>query len=158
MRTEFGVLRSECNCSECSLFCQFMPGCLIPADLCRMIPEGSEVFSWAESNLLASPGALIVFEGQHYRIGTLVPAVKRDGSCIHFREGRCDIHPIAPFGCAFFSCKPESRELIKTGLLSILYDAGGLYSRLWRHLDSKGITQVPPEVLHQRINKARKLL
>lgn len=66
-------------------------------------------FLGVESNqvdhlLLASPGAK-VFSAEKgvYRIGTIVPDRKPDGSCIFFgADERCEIHSVAPFGCAFF--------------------------------------------------------
>src|SRR5262245_26676119 len=110
MRTEFGVPRSTCDCVECVMNCRYMPGHLIPADLDRLLEGVADPGKWAEDNLLASPGALAMntTTGRTFRIRTLVPAVKPDGSCIHLTEDRkCAIHENAPFGCAFFSCGTE---------------------------------------------------
>ena len=82
-RTEFGVPRTHCSCKTCKLNCLVMPGCLIPSDLDRMIPRTTDPFRWAESNLLASPGAVAMKNGKLFRIPTLVPATKADGSCIN---------------------------------------------------------------------------
>jgi Fe-S-cluster containining protein len=125
MRTEFGRQRTECSCQACIKNCRFMPGNLIPADLDRMIPptlteEG--IFRWAEQNLRASPGALVgdSATGHTFRIPMLVPAVKKDGSCIHLQpDERCAIHENAPFGCAFFDCGPEPQGLSREGLWQI---------------------------------------
>ena len=35
-RTEFGVARTVCACSDCVANCRFVPGALIPADLNRI--------------------------------------------------------------------------------------------------------------------------
>jgi hypothetical protein len=133
-----------------------MPGYLIPSDLDRMKPAGQDVFAWAEQNLLASPGALVSRNGIAFRINTLVPAKKRDGSCINLRDGLCQIHAIAPFGCAFFSCRDglESYGLSAKGLHAIMRDkeALGLYRQIWLHLDSKGLRSQAPEVLRKRMN------
>lgn len=157
-RKEFGVSRSSCACGDCQVNCRFMPGYLIPADLPRMIPRFSDPFQWAETNLLASPGALVIQAGVQRRIPTLVPAVKEDGSCIHLSEqGLCNIHLVAPFGCAFFSCTdgPESFELSAMGLHAILDDeaAGGLYTQLWSRLTQLGKVQQRPDVLRERMRK-----
>lgn len=155
-RTEFGFARSHCACRECQLNCRFMPGFLIPADLERFIPTGIDPFQWAERNLLASPGALVMQDGETFRIHTLVPAVKDDGSCIHLSGGRrnqkCGIHPIAPFGCAFFDCGPERRGLSDQGIISV-HTAGPdhLYTRLWEHLNANGHVQSAPEILRGRM-------
>jgi len=55
-----------------------MPGFLVPSDLDRMIPPTVNPLVWAESNLLASPGAKVMKNGLILRIHTLVPAVKKD--------------------------------------------------------------------------------
>jgi len=156
MRTEFGVARTSCSCKTCVANCRTMPGCLVPADLDRMIPAGADPFKWAETNLLASPGALVwSHEVGEFRIPTLVPAKKADGSCIHLNGKRCDIHSIAPFGCAFFSCGPEPPGLAKKGMMAV-YDAfrkpgPSLYRNLWAHLAYAGLVQDAPEVLRERM-------
>jgi len=156
-RTEFGASRSTCACSGCKLNCRFMPGFLIPQDLARMIPLDTDPFLWAEHNLLASPGALVSSEGRKFRIPTLVPATKPDGSCMNLTDdGRCGIHAIAPFGCAFFSCGPEVPGLSAEGLSAIILDSiihGGLYKRIWTHLHDLGKTQRSAEELRARMAK-----
>jgi hypothetical protein len=137
-----------------------MPGYLIPADLDRMIPAGANPFEWAETNLLASPGAVVMKDGDYFRIPTLVPAVKADGTCIHLtggkRNGRCDIHETAPFGCAFFSCRTVGMGLSDQGLQAVAFsDEHGLYKVLWLYLWELGNRQQPPEVLRQRMKNAK---
>jgi hypothetical protein len=123
-----------------------MPGFLIPADLGRMIPLGVDPLTWAESNLLASPGALVARGTRVFRIPTLVPAVKRNGACIHHVDGMCAIHDVAPFGCAFFDCKTRDYTLSHRGLLQIAgADVESPYIQIWRHLRSKGLKSRPPE-------------
>lgn len=156
-RTEFGAERSECACGKCVNNCRVMPGFLIPADLDRMIPAGADPFAWAGANLLASPGAMVASEARGvFRVGTLVPAVKPDGSCIHLGGGYlCGIHAIAPFGCAFFSCRGEAApNLSRSGIIAVM-QAGpeSLYQRLWAHLDSTGRKQAGPEVLRARMGE-----
>jgi hypothetical protein len=158
MRTEFGVARSSCSCGECQLKCRFMPGFLIPADLKRMIPPTVDPFAWAERNLLASPGAIVVYKGETFRVPTLVPATKADGSCINLtREGRCAVHAIAPFGCAFFACNVDPPGLSQAGIAATANElhAGGLYAQLWYHLWETGRRQLGPEILRPRMEAAR---
>jgi hypothetical protein len=138
MRTEFGLPRTTCGCETCVDNCKNMPGFLIPADLERIRPKDMDPFVWAKKNLLASPGAIVRDTRKNvcYRIPTLVPATKADGSCIHLTaENLCLIHEIAPFGCAFFDCRPEDEQLAssKPGLLAIIDDfrSMGLYSQIW---------------------------
>lgn len=153
-RIENGLERTSCNCSVCVRNCQFMPGFLIPSDLDRMIPPDTVPTEWAEGRLLASPGAIASKAGRIFRIHTLVPAVKADGSCIHLNPQRqCDIHAVAPFGCAFFDCGPERDKLSHYGLYAVqeAWENNGLYARIWRHLSRIGQVQQGPEVLRQRL-------
>jgi hypothetical protein len=154
-RREFGQERTTCSCSGCVLNCRFMPGFLLPSDLGRMIPKNSDPFMWAESNLLASPGALVMKDGHTFRIPTLVPATKADGSCIHLTSGaNCAIHENAPFGCAFFDCGPERAGLANKAMTVIFRELSGetsLYREIWLHLNAKGLNQQPCEKLRIRM-------
>ena len=123
-----------------------------------MIPLGANPFLWAEKHLLASPGAIVRNSrtGQVFRVATLVPATKPDGSCENLTaDGRCQIHAIAPFGCAFFDCGPEHSGLSVKGMLAVYDDhrTNGLYHRIWRHLFALGRVQAPPEALRRRMNE-----
>lgn len=138
-----------------------MPGFLIPTDLDRLIPDGTDPLVWAETNLLASPGALVLKDGQTFRIPTLVPAVKADGSCINLTaEGQCNIHEIAPFGCAYFDCGPERNNLSSSGLNAVYYsiflNPVSLYRRIWTYLADRGLTQKHAEVLREKMRKELK--
>jgi hypothetical protein len=134
-----------------------MPGFLIPSDLERMVPAGENVYLWADKNLLASPGALVAKDGRFFRVRTLVPATKKDGSCVHLDDAlRCGIHATAPFGCAFFDCGPERGELSHRGLNAVMqaWADGGLYAQLWNRLWSKWKRQNKPDVLRKRMRQS----
>lgn len=153
-RTEYGAERVSCICRECRRNCLYIPGYLIPADLDRMIPEGVNPIAWAELNLLASPGATVIKDGEIFRIGTLVPKTKPDGSCIHYHKRGCAIWETAPFGCAFFGCGAQDEDRLSQRGLKDTWDAqrdpASLYSRIWRHLWSTGKRQDGPEILRAR--------
>lgn len=156
MRTEFGFSRQECDCQSCGIFCRYMPGMLIPNDLERLIPAGEDPLQWAETNLLASPGAIVMKDGLVFRIPTLVPARKGDGSCIHLTvAGRCEIHEIAPFGCAFFSeCHGDRPGLADAGLKSVYeawLDPDSLYTRIWTFLAFHGKLNQAPEIARRQV-------
>jgi hypothetical protein len=156
-RFEFGFARTTCACEVCINNCRNMPGFLLPDDLERIIPPFVDSFKWAESNLLASPGALVMNTGtgRQFRVGTLVPAVKATGDCIHLTaDGRCGIHEIAPFGCAFFDCGPERDNLSHKGILAVQEaqrDPMSRYARIWGHLHHIGRVQQSPEVLRMKM-------
>jgi hypothetical protein len=151
--------RTTCSCEVCTRNCRFMPGFLIPADLERMIPPNVDEFCWAENNLLASPGAVAMKDGEVFSIPTLVPAVKEDGSCIHLSAlGLCQIHESSPFGCAFFDCGPDRRTQLSDQALVQIYNVfyvtkGGLYYFLWIHLAYLGLMQENPETLRERMRE-----
>jgi hypothetical protein len=155
MRTEFGFERTSCECRVCRRNCMYMPGFLIPADLERMIPVGSDPLKWAEDNLLASPGALVMKNGNTFRIPTLVPAVKPDGSCIHYRQRKCQIWENSPFGCAFFDCGPERGGMSHLGLIEIcelwVRQDESLYVQIWLHLAELKLFQESADVLRERM-------
>ena len=98
--------RTTCACPECVACCKRQPGPLAPGDLPRIgdflkLPE-EEV----RALFVASPGALVMDTrtGATRRIGTITPARKANGSCIFLDDAteRCTIHPVAPWGCAYF--------------------------------------------------------
>jgi hypothetical protein len=143
-RTEFGYPRSVCACADCTAGCRHLPGYLVPADLDRirahLAPE-EDLLSWARRCLLASPGALVARGGKRFRIPTLVPARRPDGACLFLTDaGRCVIHAVSPFGCAFFDVHQDIAEgdaRSAAGLQAVLSDwrADGPYAEVWRALD-----------------------
>ena len=159
-RLEFGSRRTICSCKVCRKNCEVMPGFLLPSDLTRMVPADTEPFTWAETNLLASPGALVMKANTYFRIPTLVPAIRTNGNCKNLTsEGLCSIHEVAPFGCAFFDCHggPGQDQLAHIGLnavyKSIFLDRHSLYRRLWTHLAERGLVQQAAEVLRAKMRK-----
>jgi Fe-S-cluster containining protein len=154
-RTEFGAARTTCSCKACAINCQYIPGYLIPADLPRLIPADADPEAWAREHLLASPGAVIMrvhLDGRREvgRVGTLVPAhVAGSLACHWFKGGRCEVHAIAPFGCAFFDAhqtREQSDARSEHGLKAIIADnaEGGLYARLWAMLHGAGLRAPDP--------------
>jgi hypothetical protein len=162
-RTEFGFSRTVCACSACTANCRNIPGYLIPADLERLrdfLSPGEDLLTWAHKHLLASPGALVARHGQMFRIPTLVPARQSDVSC-HFLtpEGRCAVHPVAPFGCAFFDSHMTSSEAdarSSRGLREVLGDClvGGPYAEDWAALSEAGLWALPPEISRALLQEA----
>jgi hypothetical protein len=72
-----------------------------------------------------------------------VPARKPDGSCRFLKNGRCEIHAEAPYGCAYVSTeqtKEESDAISARGLQEIAkaWRSGALYAQLWLMLYQSG--------------------
>jgi hypothetical protein len=162
-RSEFGLGRTVCACPDCTRSCRHIPGYLIPADLDRIrrhLAPDQDLRSWAKQHLLASPGALVLRHGQPKRILTLVPARRADGACLFLTDaGRCAIHPVAPFGCAFFDShmpQAEADRRSQLGLQAVLeaWDASARYPHLWVALAGEGLTAPPPEVVREKLRRA----
>lgn len=138
-RITFGFPRTECACTECTLNCRFIPGYLIPTDLTAMAAElgYDNLLSFALENLLASPGATVMANGELFQIPTLVPARQANGACKFLTpENRCAIHAVSPYGCSHFDVhqsKTEADERSLRGLQAIAHEwkTGGLYARIW---------------------------
>ena len=161
-RVEFGFERTVCACDQCTGYCRHVPGYLVPSDLDRLRDYcgGADVFdSWAIQHLLASPGALVMRKGALFRIPTLVPARRDNGACIFLSaDSSCSIHPIAPFGCAFFDSHQEGDEADRRssrGLRAILEDwqSAGAYSALWLALHASGRHAPAPETARARFSR-----
>jgi hypothetical protein len=162
-RSEFGFYRTQCDCPECTRSCRHVPAYLIPADLERthrcLAPE-QDFRGWARQHLLASPGALVLRGGRAFRIPTLVPARRPGGACVFLTaEGRCAIHAVSPFGCAFFDSHMPHAECdrrSKRGLQAVLeaWGAGDVYAHVWVALAGDGLVAPPPEVARRELRRS----
>jgi len=158
-RVEFGFSRTSCACRKCSVFCEHMPGFLVPSDLTRLIPPDADPFLWAETHLRASFGALLPSpEGMRW-IPSLVPAKAINGHCHWLKDGHCEVHEVSPYGCAFLDQHMSNREAQRR------WKAGrearwdemvceGLYEKLWVHLSEKDLVYSTGDEDRKRISQA----
>ncbi len=161
-RITFGFARTECACGECALNCRYIPGYLIPTDLDAMAAHlgYQSVLTFALENLLASPGATVMANGQVFQIPTLVPARQANGACKFLtKENRCALHAVSPFGCSHFDVhqsKTEADERSLRGLHAIAkeWKTGGLYARLWTILHAMKRDAPSPIEAKARLKKA----
>jgi len=170
-RTEFGFERTKCGCRKCSINCEHIPGFLVPADVPRIAAKlgYTDLGKFAEENLRASPGWKIGMRDNRtgevtgaIRLPTLVPARQENGHCKFLKEGRCQIHDVAPYGCAFFDehmTDPEGDRRSQAALMAVAEDndAEGDYHLLGHYLRSKGLDAPGPEVTRPRLYLARLL-
>jgi Fe-S-cluster containining protein len=136
VREQHGFQRTECGCAFCQAPCKHIPGSLDVADLGRLCLAGQDVFAWAEEHLRALTDK---------PCPTLVPARQANGHCHWFINGRCAVHEIAPYSCAFFDVHMSDAEAERRANATIQARrddaaANGLYYRVWRHLCRKGLT------------------
>lgn len=162
-RTEFGFPRTVCDCKECTLYCRYIPGYLIPADLDRIhqyLAPDEDLYAWARRYLLASPGAKVAQRGGIFRIRTLVPARQARGACTLLTvENRCAIHAVAPYGCGFFDSHMTPSEADRRslrGLHAVLeaWASGNLYPQIWVALDRAGLKAPAPEFCRRQLQQA----
>lgn len=146
-RTEFGLTRTTCACFKCSVWCQHMPGFLVPSDLDRLIPEGVDPYCWAEEHLRASPGLRLTDPETRVTINipSLVPAKAATGHCHWYVNGLCAVHDNSPFGCAYYKqCQQTSTQADKISWAgrharAVAFEGEHLYAKLWTHLWKKGL-------------------
>lgn len=171
-RTEFGFPRTKCACRSCTINCEYMPGFLIPADVPRIaarlgytVPE--DLGQFAVENLRASTGWKLGVRDQTtgavvqvISLPTLVPARQPNGHCKFRKEGRCEIHDVSPFGCAFFDNHMDDTTAaarIRPSLEAVADDfaAAGDYTRLGDYLRSRNLCTAGPEVVRPALIAAR---
>jgi hypothetical protein len=160
MRQEFGFVRNSCSCRKCSVFCEFIPGFLVPSDLDRLIPPGDDPLLWAEQHLLASPGYQI--KSHHVTvisIPSLVPRRQGNGHCHWLQDGRCSVHENSPYACAFHNqCRQTDAQAEKIGIAgrearAKAFKEDGLYAQLWRHLWAKGLRELTSTESMKRVRE-----
>lgn len=95
--------RTTCACDGCTKLCKRQPGPLASRDFIRIQRHLQVTPDALKEKLWASPGALVKDGyGKVERIGTITPQFQR-GRCVFLdANDRCSIHPVAPFGCAYF--------------------------------------------------------
>jgi hypothetical protein len=100
-----------------------------------LCPPGQDLFAWSEQHLRALDDP---------RVPTLVPARQSNGACHWLVEGKCAVHELAPYGCAFFDSHMTAAEANRRSAATIqsrLDDQAqnGLYYRVWLHLYRNGL-------------------
>jgi len=135
-----------------------MPGSLAPGDLPLILehqlgPDSTmdETAAWFLDNFQASDGAkaVTVVNGVPalFQIPTIVPRLTEQG-CVFLKEGKCSIHPVAPFACAHLDphmseedADQRARALVMSQLQAWQQD--GSYAEAWRYLHENGRRATP---------------
>jgi Fe-S-cluster containining protein len=140
------MTRTVCACRACSVCCEHVPGVLIPSDvgeLARALGY-ADAERFASDSLCVSEGAtMAVSDGRVVSLPTLVPRSRADGSCVFYRQGRCAVHRVSPFGCAYFDAHMDDAEHQRRtahgyGLIWADREAGGPYAALVDRLRRAG--------------------
>lgn len=152
--------RTVCACKDCCIPCKHLPGMLAPGDLSRIAEHVGKPLAEIITSFRASPGA-IVAKLDHstgrlvkFNIPTIVPAADEKG-CVFLSDGRCTIHPVAPFGCSHFDWhmdRSEANPRSESCLRAILRDSA--YRDHWVFLYAMELTTEGPEEKRQRMREA----
>ena len=162
-RLQYGFERTACSCRRCAISCEHVPGALCPDDLGPMAAHlgYGDIATFATDHLLASEGVVITVAatGEKVTLRTLVPASKGDSRCKFLTDGRCAVHAVSPYGCAFIDAHQSGAEyaLRADALYRALYDdlvADGPYIRTWRQLHCAGRTATPLTVRQSNLTDA----
>jgi len=106
-------LRTVCECDECRAHCMIHPGPLAPIDVPRLAEHlGISEEQLVDEHLTEGRGATMYNRrtGMTSTVHTLVPRRGDDGSCHWLKDGLCSVHPVAPFGCAYFDAHMSDAE------------------------------------------------
>jgi hypothetical protein len=80
-----------------------------------------------------------------------VPARKAESGCIFLTaDGRCGIHAVAPFGCAYFDhyqirSEADRRSLRGLEAVAAAWGEEAMYAQVWLALDGAGLNAPEPE-------------
>ena len=128
---------------------------LAPGDVERIAVHLHATKEQVEGMLLASPGAkvgkLIGREVVVFRIPTIVPKQTEHG-CVFLDNGRCKVHPVAPYGCAYFDSHMDAKEgAARSGaaLNAIVLDVE--YQATWQRLRANGQISDTPDAKRARM-------
>ena len=157
--------RTSCDCELCKVPCRHMPGAMIPGDLEAISDHLGVHMSgpWVEEHFRASEGPRVRYQGVWFSVApSMVPAQKEDGSCVFLDDdGRCEVHPVAPFGCAYMDMhmgkeEADARSMAMMGeQVEDAQSEDGFYTTCIRVLAGKGL--VAPPLRERRENFHREL-
>lgn len=138
-----------------------MPGALAPRDLPVIAAHlgYDDVRRFADECLLASDGAKVRMESRVVSLPTLVPSPGANSFCRFLKAGRCTIHAVSPFGCAYIDAHMPDLEFTRRA--NALYaelladrDRQGEYTTLCEELRAGGRNAPPLEKRRYHLEKA----
>jgi len=130
MNNEIPYTRTVCACGTCIKNCKTQPGYLVPGDVKRITEFTGKP---AHEILVNSPGATVLepATGEITRIRSITPAMDETGRCIFLTpDDKCAIHPVSPFGCAYFDCGMSGLEAYERALWGVQQSMNPAYQKL----------------------------
>lgn len=108
---QYGFERTVCACDACSKHCTTRPGVLAPGDFEQIAGNLRVPFNFAMHYFRASPGAMVMLGGKAcVQIPTITPRLDPEKGCVFLKDGKCDIHAVAPYGCSHFDDHMDAVE------------------------------------------------
>lgn len=169
IRDEFQ--RTECGCEKCVTCCRHMPAQLAPGDvdlIHELVAPDATREEFLLENFHASPGYRAMrLRGfgsgtpvvEEVRVPTIVPQLREHGCVFLDDEGRCSVHAVAPWGCAYFDVHMDADiadERTRAGLAATQRDESndGQYQRDVELLEASGKRAGPVEPRREAMKKA----
>jgi Fe-S-cluster containining protein len=154
-RMQYGFARTSCSCRRCTISCEHVPGALCPNDIEAM----AQHLGYTNVQAFARDCLSIAATGERVTLRTLVPLSQSNGSCTFLSDGKCQIHPVSPYGCAFIDAhQSESDYAIRAdALYRAIYNdlvADGIYIRTWKDLQSAGRIATPLSHRQEQLTEA----
>lgn len=100
---------TTCTCREDRQNCMEQPGHLLPGQLAEILDYLKVPLSRAAEFFWNSPGMLLGRAGRVFRIRTITPRLE-NGKCVFYKNERCTIHAVAPYGCRYFDVHMRSAK------------------------------------------------
>ena len=120
----------------------------------------SDPTAFAREALVVSEGPTLGLSGGRViTLPTLVPRSDATGSCIFYKQGRCSIHAVSPFGCSYIDAhmtdaQVEQRTHAMYATLLADHRGNGPYAQTCAELTSLGLVAQPRDVRQARLMAA----
>ena len=134
-------VRTCCACKKCTEHCFEKPGYTLPGEI-KIIASylgRTDVEEFTEEHFMASRKTRVLIGDRQYVVPTLSPKLM-DGKCVFLDDnGRCTIHPVSPYGCAYFDHHQDfetANQRVRDGINFLMYsmqctDEGREYLSTW---------------------------
>jgi len=135
---------TTCSCRADRKSCQRQPGHLLPGQLKEIADALGLAVEAARRYFWNSPGMVLANSrtGRTFRVRTITPRFE-NGRCVFFKNERCEVHAVAPFGCRFFDVHMSAAE----GQRRSMWGAREILDRLAEYAEERDPL---PEATHYR--------
>jgi Fe-S-cluster containining protein len=134
--------RTSCGCTSCVACCKRQPGALVTGDFERIVAFTGKTqnlspeiaFERVKAQIWASEGSVVkdLRSNIMRRIGSITPRWDRRRKCCVFLtdDDKCSIHPVSPFGCAYYDTHMMDIEAEQRSLWAVRQHESAEYQEL----------------------------